>query len=77
MFVPKGFGRRNVLDYTICLFGWFVAIETKAPNEWLTLLQRNTCRNILRSGGTVFIISNDEGLNAFKRWVDRHVGWNS
>lgn len=71
MFVPTGFGRRNQLDYTLCIYGRFVAIETKAPGEWLTPLQRQTCRNILRSGGKVFIISGAEGLEAFKRWMER------
>ena len=71
MFVPTGFGRRNQLDYTLCIYGRFVAIETKAPGEWLTPLQRQTCRSILRSGGKVFIISGAEGLEAFKRWMDR------
>ena len=71
MFVPVGYGKRNQLDYTLCLYGYFVAIETKAPGEWLTPLQRQTARNIIRSGGKVFIISGAEGLQAFKRWVGR------
>ena len=76
MFVPTGYGKRNTLDYTICLCGKFVAIETKAPGEWLTALQREAARTIYRSGGTVFIVSGPEGLDAFKRWVDRNVDWN-
>jgi hypothetical protein len=71
MFVPVGYGKRNQLDFTLCLFGKFVAIETKAGANWLTPLQRITCRTILASGGHVFIISGQEGLDAFKRWVDR------
>jgi hypothetical protein len=73
MFVPTGYGRRNQLDYTLCLYGQFVAIEAKAPGEWLTELQRITCRTIYRAGGAVFIISGPEGLAALKRWVDRHA----
>lgn len=71
MFVPVGYGKRNTLDYTLCFAGIFVAIETKAPGKKsdLTPLQRETCRNIWRSGGKVFIISGPEGLDAFKRWV--------
>lgn len=71
MFVPVGYGKRNQLDYTLCIAGRFVAIETKAAGEWLTPLQRQTCRNILQAGGAVFIISGPDGLNAFKRWVAR------
>ena len=73
MFVPVGYGKRNQLDYTLCIYGRFVAIETKAPGEWLTPLQRQTARSILRAGGTVFVISGPEGLASLKRWVERHA----
>lgn len=72
MFVPVGYGKRNSLDYNICFAGHYLAIETKAPGGWLTPLQRQTCREIVRSGGTVFIISGQEGLDALKRWVRRN-----
>lgn len=75
MFVPTGYGKRNSLDYTICFAGRHVAIEAKAPDEDLTPNQRFTARDIVRSGGTVFIISGAEGLEAFKRWVVRHEHW--
>jgi len=75
MFVPTGYGKRNSLDYTLCLAGHFVAIETKAPGEWLTPQQRLTCRNMYYSGATVFIISGAVGLQAFKDWVKRHERW--
>ena len=71
MEVPTGYGKRNSLDYTLCIAGRFVAIETKGPGKWLTPLQRQTCRNILQAGGAVFIISGPDGLNAFKRWVGK------
>jgi hypothetical protein len=73
MFVPAGYGKNNSLDYTICLAGHFVAIETKEPGKWLTPQQRLTCRNLLRAEATVFIISGPEGLDAFKRWVERNA----
>lgn len=73
MFVPTGYGRNNTLDFTICLAGHFIAIEAKAPGEWLTSQQRITCRDILRSGGTVFIISGPEGMDSFARWVERNA----
>lgn len=75
MHVPTGYGKNNSLDYHLSIAGHFVAIETKAPGEWLTKLQRLTCRQIYLSGGTVFIISRPEGLDAFKRWVDRNEHW--
>jgi hypothetical protein len=70
--VPTGYGKRNSLDYILCIHGHFIAIETKAPGEWLTPLQRQTARSIVLSGGKVFIISGSEGLDALKRWVERH-----
>lgn len=73
MVVPVGYGKTNSLDYTICLAGHHIAIETKAPGEWLTPQQRLTCRNLHRAGATIFIISRMEGLDAFKRWVERHA----
>lgn len=77
MFVPTGYGKRSQLDYTMSIFGRFVAIETKAPGEWLTPLQRVTARNIIRSGGKVFIISGPDGLRSFWNWVERDEHWNA
>ena len=70
--VPGGYGRHNMLDYHICFAGRLVVIETKAPREWLTPQQRIHARDLLRSGATVFLISGKDGLEAFKRWVDRN-----
>jgi hypothetical protein len=70
--VPSGFGKSG-LDYNLCMWGLWVTIEAKAPNEWLTPRQRGTARKIYEAGGKVFIISSDEGLDSFKRWVRRHV----
>lgn len=75
MHVPTGYGKNNHLDYTFCLAGHFVAIETKAPGEWLTALQRQTCRQMLASGASVFIISSPEGLASFVNWVERNERW--
>lgn len=68
--VPTGYGKSG-LDYTICLAGRFVAIETKAPGEWLTPRQRDRALDILSKGGKVFVISGPEGLAAFQDWVKR------
>lgn len=73
MFVPTGYGKTNTLDYTICLAGHYVSIEAKAPGQWLNAQQRLTCRNLYRAGATVFIISGPEGLDAFKRWVEKNA----
>lgn len=75
MFVPVGYGKRNTLDYTICYAGRWASIETKRPDEDLTPLQKLTVRSVIRSGGEVFIVSGEEGLDAFKKWVAKHAGW--
>jgi len=67
--VASPFGQPG-LDYEGCINGLFFAIEAKAPGEWLTPRQRLTARSMLTGGGKVFIISSEEGLEAFKRWVD-------
>lgn len=75
MFVPTGYGKNNSLDYHLCIAGHFVAIEAKAPGEWLTNNQRQTARNLYRSGATVFVISGPEGLASFQNWVKRNADW--
>jgi hypothetical protein len=69
--VPTGYGKSG-LDFTLCLWGHFVAIEAKAStDEKLTPRQRARAVDILRAGGTVFIISGPEGLRSFMDWVEK------
>jgi hypothetical protein len=68
--VPVGYGKSG-LDYEGCINGWFFAIETKAPRQWLTPRQRDVALEMLAAGGKVFVISSTEGLDAFKMWVSR------
>jgi hypothetical protein len=71
-FVPTGYGKNNQLDIMLCIAGHLVIIEAKAPGKWLTDLQVIACVNAYKSGATVFIISNEEGLEAFKNWVKKN-----
>lgn len=70
--VPTGYGKSG-LDYEGCIEGFFFAIETKSPDDDadLTPRQRSTALSIIEGGGKVFIISCDEGLASFRRWVDQ------
>jgi hypothetical protein len=68
--VRTGYGKQQ-LDYYGSINGLFFVIEAKAPGEWLTSQQRDTALEVLAGGGKLFIISRQEGLDAFKRWVDR------
>jgi hypothetical protein len=61
---------RKTLDYLCCFRGWFLAIETKAPNEELTPLQLDHQEMIEQAGGWVFRVSSDAELAALKEWMD-------
>src|SRR4249920_1182321 len=61
---------KPALDYICSIRGRFVAIEAKAPGEWLTPRQRATARDILLSGGKVFVVSSPEGLAALERFLE-------
>lgn len=66
--VQNGMGKR-ALDYICCIAGLFVAIEAKRDGGVLRPYQRQTARDIVAAGGKVFIISSDDGLRAFARWL--------
>ena len=68
--VPGGFGKSD-LDFVCSYKGFYFQIETKAPGNWLTPLQRNTARLVYLSGATVFIISTREGVDALYRYLRR------
>ena len=61
------------LDYICSINGRFLAIEAKAPGEWLNPRQRGTARDIYLSGGQVFVISGPEGLAALGRYLDHEL----
>jgi hypothetical protein len=70
--VPGGYGTSG-LDYEGCIEGFFFAIEAKSPDEEadLTVRQRSTAKLMYEAGGKVFIISCEQGLAAFQRWVEQ------
>lgn len=70
MHVPFGYGKKSI-DYEGCINGRFFGIEAKSPDNdaKVTPLQRDTLIAIVEAGGGAFIVSTDEGLNAFKRWA--------
>jgi penicillin-binding protein-related factor A (putative recombinase) len=70
--VPFGYDASG-LDYEGCIRGFYFAIETKSTEEAgnLTPRQRGTAVAIYKAGGKVFIISCEQGLAAFKRWVEQ------
>ena len=59
--VQNGMGA-PALDYINCVYGHFVAIETKVPGKQLTPRQKITARAIYKAGGTVFVVRDDEDI---------------
>lgn len=61
--VPSGYGMQS-LDYLLCVAGYFVAIETKAPGKNPTPRQEQTIAAIKAAGGIAFVVDDDESLDA-------------
>lgn len=53
--VPSGFGKSG-LDFTVCFFGRFLAIETKAPKKVPTPRQEERIREITIAGGITIVV---------------------
>jgi hypothetical protein len=68
--VQHGLGKR-ALDYIGCTNGHFWSVEAKAEGEDLRNMQRVTVWQLLQAGATVFMISSDEGVSAFRIWLER------
>ena len=67
--VQSGYGKR-ALDYLCCVRGHMFAIETKALEKDLTLLQRACARDIYKAGGTVWFIRNPHTVKVFAKWLE-------
>jgi hypothetical protein len=61
--VPSGFGKSS-LDYVICAWGNFIAIEAKAPGKKPTPRQKMIMGQITRAGGLVLVIDSPGGCRA-------------
>lgn len=59
--VQTGLGSRT-LDFLLCVNGYFVGLETKAPGKHLTPLQRQTKAAMEAAGALVFEVSDEESL---------------
>ena len=60
--VQRGMGA-PALDYYNCLWGMFVAVETKVPGKQLTDRQKNTACQIAGAGGIVFVIRDQTDID--------------
>ena len=59
--VQMGFGERS-LDFLVCHYGRFIAVETKRHGKELTAIQQEVKRRIEDAGGSVFRVSDDMEL---------------
>lgn len=67
--VQSGYGRRT-LDFLVCFNGLFVAIETKAPGEKLTVQQEKIKDEINAAGGVVIVVDGEFGLSFLRDWFE-------
>lgn len=73
--VQTGFGS-VALDLLMCICGLFVAIETKADrSKKLTPLQQTTAASIRSAGGLVFVVYDDDTLEAAIKTIKWKTEW--
>lgn len=53
--VPSGYGLSGV-DFTVCFYGLYLAIETKAPGKTPTNRQLKRLRDIEKAGGLALVV---------------------
>jgi hypothetical protein len=66
--VPSGFGASD-LDCIVCYYGCYIAIETKSPGKDPTPRQNLTIAQTHGAGGKVFVISNEEGCELLRQYL--------
>ena len=62
------FTKSGIPDILACVNGYFVAIETKAPDGKPSELQLHTIKEIRKSGGFAFILY-PSGFDRFKEFI--------
>lgn len=67
--VPSGYGARTV-DFIGCAWGWFFAIEAKAPKGSATALQEATLDQIREAWGVTFLIRDEVGIQELDEWLE-------
>ena len=67
----NGYGVKGIPDFVGHYLGKFFAVETKAPGKIPTGFQELQIAEILRSGGAVFVVDDEDSLNLFKQWVEK------
>lgn len=52
---------KPALDYHVCFKGFYAAVETKRPGQTFTRRQARTARDVLKAGGSVFLVDSEAG----------------
>jgi hypothetical protein len=68
--VQNGMGAPG-LDFFLCVNGFFVAVETKAPGKVLTPRQEVTVESITQAGGHVFVVDGPTSCIAMRQGLER------
>jgi hypothetical protein len=68
--VPYGYGQ-STLDYLICVNGYFLAIETKAPGKKPTNRQNLIAEKIESAGGVVLVIDDASATHELEAFMER------
>jgi hypothetical protein len=73
--VMNGMGAPT-LDFVGCHFGFFFAIETKAPGKAPTPRQLTTIATMEKAGANVFVIDGANGLAQLGFWLKEKIDAN-
>lgn len=71
--MTMGYGKSGVSDKLICIYGQFVAIETKtqfakSDKKFPTKLQQRFLANVLRNGGAIAVV-NETNIDQLDYWL--------
>lgn len=67
--VQNGMGSPT-LDFVICVWGFYMTIETKAPGKKPTPRQEVTMGEVRASGGFVFAVSDEDSLAVVEAYLE-------
>lgn len=72
--VPTGFGKSG-LDFTVCFYGWYLAIEAKRPGQKPTPRQYLKIANVQAAGGIAVWYDTIERVQTELRALLRDLSW--
>lgn len=70
MHVPTGYGDTGTLDFTVCFYGRYLAIETKANGRKVTPLQQRAIDDTIAAHGMAMVIT-DTNIEEALIWLDK------